>query len=247
MTQELAGRVAIVTGAGRNIGRAIALALAEAGAAIMVNARSNLKEAEAVADEIERAGGKALATTAEVIDADAVTKMVTSTASRFGRIDILVNNAAMRAEQPLETMTLADWRAVTGVILDGAFNCVKACLPHLKESGGGAIVNIGGLSAHTGAAHRPHVVTAKAGLVGFTRALAHELASDKIRVNTVTPGLMATPRPPGAPEPQHHSLVHVLTGRRGEPNDIAAAVRFLCGPGAGFITGQNFQINGGAY
>jgi len=118
MTQELSGRVAIVTGAGRNIGRAIALALAEAGAAIMVNARSNLKEAEAVADEIERAGGKALATTADVIDADAVTKMVTSTASRFGRIDILVNNAAVRAEQPLETMTLADWRAVTGVILD---------------------------------------------------------------------------------------------------------------------------------
>src|SRR5262249_36493413 len=174
MTQELSGRVAIVTGAGRNIGRAIALALGEAGAAIMVNARSNLKEAQAVADEIERAGGKALAITADVIDGDAVAKMVTSAASRFGRIDILVNNAAVRAEQPLETMSLADWRAVTGVILDGAFNCIKACLPHLKHSGAGAVVNIGGLSAHTGAAHRAHVVAAKAGLVGFTRALAHE-------------------------------------------------------------------------
>src|SRR5499426_3574190 len=238
MTQELSGRVAIVTGAGRNIGRAIALALADGGAAVVVNARSNLQEAEAVAREIEREGGKALAVTADVADADAVGTMVAAAASRFGRIDILVNNAAVRAEQALETMTLADWRAVTGV---------KACLRHLKQSGAGAIVNIGGLSAHTGAARRPHVVTAKAGLVGFTRALAHELAPDKIRVNTVTPGVMAAPRPAGQPEPQHHSLVRALAGRRGEPSDIAAAVRLLCGPGASFITGQNIQVNGGTF
>jgi 3-oxoacyl-[acyl-carrier protein] reductase len=109
------------------------------------------------------------------------------------------------------------------------------------------IVNIGGLSAHTGAARRPHVVTAKAGLVGFTRALAHELAPDKIRVNTVTPGLMAAPRPAGQPVPQHHALVHALVGRRGEPADVAAAVRFLCGPDASFITGQNIQVNGGTF
>ena len=247
MTQELSGRVAIVTGAGRNIGRAIALALADGGAAVVVNARSNVQEAKAVAGEIERAGGKALAVTADVADAEAVASMVDNTASRFGRIDILVNNAAVRAEQAFEAMTLADWRAVTAVILDGAFNCVKACLPHLKRSGAGAIVNIGGISAHTGAARRPHVVTAKAGLVGFTRALAHELAADNIRVNTVTPGLMATPRPAGQPEPQHHALVRSLVGRRGEPADIAAAVRFLCGPGAGFVTGQNIQVNGGTF
>jgi 3-oxoacyl-[acyl-carrier protein] reductase len=247
MTQELSGRVAIVTGAGRNIGRAIALALADGGAAVVVNARSNVQEAKAVAGEIERAGGKAFAVTADVADADAVASMVKDAASRFGRIDILVNNAAVRAEQAIETMTLAEWRAVTAVILDGAFNCVKACLPHLKRSGAGAIVNIGGISAHTGAARRPHVVTAKAGLVGFTRALAHELAADNIRVNTVTPGLMATPRPAGQPEPQHHALVRSLVGRRGEPADIAAAVRFLCGPGAGFVTGQNIQVNGGTF
>jgi 3-oxoacyl-[acyl-carrier protein] reductase len=247
MTHELDGRVAIVTGAGRNIGRGIALALADGGAAVVVNARSNLKEAQAVAAEIERAGGKALAVTADVADADAVNKMVAAAAEKFGRIDILVNNAAVRVEQAFEGMTLAQWRAVTSIILDGAFNCVQACLPHLKKSGAGVIINIGGLSAHTGAARRPHVVAAKAGLIGLTRALAHELASDKIRVNTVTPGLMSAPRPAGQPEPQHHSLVQSLAGRRGEPADIAAAVRFLCGPGASFITGQNMQVNGGTF
>jgi 3-oxoacyl-[acyl-carrier protein] reductase len=247
MSKELSGRVAIVTGAGRNIGRGIALALADGGAAVVVNARSNLKEAEAVADEIEKGGGQALAVTADVADPAAVDKMVAAAAHRFGRIDILVNNAAVRAEQAFETMSLADWRAVTAIILDGAFNCAKACLPYLKQSGAGVIINIGGLSAHTGAARRPHVVTAKAGIVGLTRALAHELAPAKIRVNTVTPGVMATPRPAGAPEPQHHSLVHALAGRRGEPSDIAGAVRFLCGPGASFITGQNIQVNGGTF
>lgn len=247
MTKELAGRVAIVTGAGRNIGRGIALSLADAGAAVVVNARSNQQEAKAVAGEIAQAGGRAIAVIADVADADAVERMVATAIKGFGRVDILVNNAAVRAEQSFETMTLAQWRAVTAIIIDGAFNCAKACLPHLKKSEAGVIVNIGGLSAHTGAARRPHVVTAKAGLVGFTRALAHELAEHKIRVNTVTPGLMATPRPAGQPEPQHHSLVHALAGRRGEPADIAAAVRFLCGPGAGFITGQNIQVNGGTF
>jgi 3-oxoacyl-[acyl-carrier protein] reductase len=245
MTKELDGRVAIITGAGRNVGRAIALALADAGAAVVVNARTNREEIERVAGEVERGGGRALAAIADVTDANAVQHMVKAAAERFGRIDILINNAAVRVEQPFATMTLADWRSVIAIILEGAFNCAQACLPHLKRAGQGVIVNVGGLSAHTGAAH--HVVTAKAGLVGLTRALAHDLAADKIRVNTVTPGFIATPRPPGQPEPQHHSRIQTLVGRRGLPEDVAATVRFLCGPGAAYITGQNVQVNGGTF
>jgi 3-oxoacyl-[acyl-carrier protein] reductase len=247
VSKELAGRVALVTGAGRNIGRGIAFALADGGASVVVNARANRSEAEAVAVEIAKTGGTAVALTADVADADAVTRMVAAAVARFGRIDILINNAALRAEQAFEKMTLADWRAITGIILEGTFNCVQACLPYLKRSGGGSIVNIGGLSAHTGATGRAHVVTAKAGLVGFTRALAHELAPHKIRVNTVSPGLIERPRPEGAPLPEHHARVGTLVGRLGTPQDIAATVRFLCGPGASFITGQNIAVNGGAF
>src|SRR5215471_5131337 len=134
LDQELKGRVAIVTGAGRNIGRAIALSLATGGAAVIVNARSNREEAETVAREIDQAGGEALAFIADVADAGAVQRMVAASAARFGRIDILVNNAAARVEQALADMTLAQWRAVTAVILDGAFNCVKACLPYIRQS-----------------------------------------------------------------------------------------------------------------
>jgi 3-oxoacyl-[acyl-carrier protein] reductase len=244
---ELAGRVAIITGGGRNIGREIARSLAARGAAVIVNVRTNGDEAASVAREINLAGGRALAIAADVADPQMVQKMVVATVERFGRIDILVNNAAVRTEQTLSEMTLEQWRFVTSVILDGAFNCVKACLPYLQKSGAGVIVNIGGLSAHTGAKRRPHVVTAKAGLIGFTRALAHELADDKIRVNMVSPGLMDIPRPAGTDQPQHEILVHTLVGRRGVPHDIAAVVQFLCSPGASYITGQNIMVNGGAF
>jgi 3-oxoacyl-[acyl-carrier protein] reductase len=244
---QLSGRVAVVTGAGRNIGRAIALALAAGGAAVIVNARSNAQEAQAVAREIEGKGGRALAWLADVADTEAVETMMAAAVDRFGRIDLLINNAALRREQPLGEMTFAEWREILGVILDGAFHCVKAALPQLRASGAGAIVNIGGLSAHTGAKHRAHVVTAKAGLVGFTRALAHDLAADGITVNCVAPGLIDTPRASGAPEPAHHRLHGTLTGNRGAPEDIAATVRFLCGPDARYIMGQTFHVNGGAF
>jgi 3-oxoacyl-[acyl-carrier protein] reductase len=242
---ELPGRVALVTGAGRNIGRAIALELSAGGAAVAVNVRSNKSEADAVVQEIEAMGGKAAAFIADIADQGAVEKMVAGVVARFGGIDYLINNAALRREKPIDEMTLAEWREVMSVTLDGVFLCVKACLPHLKRSDAGAIVNIGGLSAYTGSKHRAHVVTAKAGLTGLTRALAHDLAQDHITSNLVSPGLIGTPRT--GPEPQHHLTHATLTGERGTSNEVATAVRFLCGPGARYITGQQIHVNGGAY
>jgi len=244
---ELTGKVAIVTGAGRNIGRAIALALAEGGASLVVNARSNRAEAEAVVREIEAAGGKALVHIGDVADATAVQAMADTAVKLFGGIDILINNAALRREKPFAEMSYAEWREILDVTLDGAFHCAKACLPALRKSGAGSIVNIGGLSAHTGAGDRAHVVTAKAGIIGFTRALAHDLASDGITVNCVVPGLIGTPRPKDRPEPAHHLTHQTISGERGRPEDVAATVRFLCGPGARYINGQAIHANGGAY
>jgi 3-oxoacyl-[acyl-carrier protein] reductase len=245
MLKPLADRVAIVTGAGRNIGRATALMLAEDGAAVVVNVRSNQAEADAVVAEIARNGGQAIAVLADIADAAAVARMIAATVKRFGRIDLLVNNAALRREKPLDDMSLEEWRHVMAVTLDGPFLCVKACLPHLKAGGTGAIVNLGGMSGHTGARDRLHVITAKSGLVGFTRGLAQDLAEHKITVNLVVPGLVGTPR--AGPEPHHHSTHHTLTGDRVPPAEIAATVRFLCGPGARHITGQTIHVNGGAY
>src|SRR4051794_20362942 len=247
MTQELAGKAAIVTGAGRNIGRAIALALAEGGAFILVNARSNRSEAEAVAREIESSGGRAIVHIGDVADAKVVQAMADTATRQFGRIDILVNNAALRREKPFAEIDYAAWREILDVTLDGAFHCVKACLPALRKSGAGSIVNIGGLSAHTGAANRAHVVTAKAGIVGLTRALAHDLAADGITVNCVVPGLIGTPRPKDKPEPAHHATHGTISGKKGSPDDVAAMVRFLCSPAARYINGQAIHANGGAY
>ena len=247
MSNELTGKVAIVTGAGRNIGRAIALQLAAGGASILVNARNNRVEAETVAREIESAGGTALVHIGDVADAASVQAMAELAIKQFGRIDILVNNAALRREKPFAEMSYAEWREIMDVTLDGPFHCIKACLAALRKSGAGTVVNIGGLSAHTGAANRAHVVTAKAGIVGFTRALAHDLASDGITVNCVVPGLIGTPRPKDRPEPAHHFTHQTITGKRGTPEDVAAMVRFLCSPAARYITGQAIHANGGAY
>jgi 3-oxoacyl-[acyl-carrier protein] reductase len=246
-TDELAGKVAIVTGAGRNIGRAIALTLAQGGASVLINARSNRAEADAVAREIESLGRAAMVHIGDVANVDAVAAMAEAALTAFGRIDILVNNAALRREKPFAEMDYAQWREILDVTLDGAFHCSKACLAALRTSGAGTIVNIGGLSAHTGARNRAHVITAKAGIVGFTRALANDLAADGITVNCVVPGLIGTPRPKGEAEPAHHSTHRTIKGERGTPEDVAAVVRFLCGPAARYVTGQAIHANGGAY
>lgn len=224
---ELDGRVALVTGAARNIGRAIALELAAAGASVAVNARASKNEIESVAAEIGSLG-----ILADVTDEQAVLAMVSQIVARYGRLDILVNNAAVRA---------GSWDEVTRTILDGAWHCAQACMPHLRAHG--AIVNIGGLSAHTGAAGRPHVVAAKLGLVGLTRALAHDLAPEGVTVNCVVPGLIDTARA----SPSAHGERVGPVGRRGTPQDVAAAVRFLAGPGARYITGQTLHVSGGAF
>jgi 3-oxoacyl-[acyl-carrier protein] reductase len=241
---DLRGRVAVVTGSGRNIGRAIARALADAGASVVVNAKSSAHEAEAVAREIREAGGHAAPKIADVSSPEGATALIAAAIDTFGRLDILVNNAAVRREidfAKLDYGMARDHRDDP----DGAYLCSHAALPHLVSAGRGSIVNIGGLSSYTGAARRAHVIAAKAGLVGLTRALAHDLAPHAITVNCVAPVLIDTVR--RGPEPAHHATHATLVGRRGTPEDIAAVVRFLCGPDARYITGQTLHANGGVF
>jgi 3-oxoacyl-[acyl-carrier protein] reductase len=242
--KELAGRVALVTGASRNIGRDIALALADAGAAVVVNTRQAGAAAEAVVKEIEAAGGKALSVLADVTDEAAVAAMVDKAVKAFGRLDIVVNNAAARPAQKIEETSLADFRAVIALILEAPFLCVRAALPHLKRSDGAAIVSIGGMTGHVGGSDRVHVAAGKAGLVGLTKAFARELAPFGITANCVVPGLVDTAR---GPVPSAHAALPSLLGRLGRADEIAAMVRYLSGPAARFITGQAIHVNGGAY
>jgi 3-oxoacyl-[acyl-carrier protein] reductase len=245
---ELAGKVALVTGGARNIGRAISLALAADGAAVVVNALNSTDDAAQTVAMVKSAGGRAALHLADVTDAKAVEAMVAAAVREFGRLDMLVNNAAIRSETPFGDMSHAEWQRILSVVLDGAFICTQACLPHLSRAGGGAVVNIGGMTAHKGAANRAHVVAAKAGLAGLTRALALDLAPRGITVNCVVPGTIETLRGlPGAPERPAHRQTLPPVGRRGEPDEVAAAVRFLCGPGARYITGQSLHVNGGGY
>ena len=240
--RELEDAVAIVTGSVRGIGRAVALALAEAGAAVVINARHSQAAAKAVASEVEAAGGRALVHMADVSEPGAVKAMVDATVTTFGRIDILVNNVALRIAQPIVQTSYDEWRAVLSSVLDSAFLCTKAAVPHMVKQGGGAIVNIGGVSGQAGVANRSAVATAKAGLSGMTAALAVELAPQGVTVNCVAPGHIA-----------HHDRDEVSAhfkaraiplGRSGKPEEIAATVRFLCGPGGRYISGDTIHVNG---
>jgi len=187
-----------------------------------------------------------VASLADVTDEEAVMTMVRASIDTFGRLDIVVNNAAVRDVTPIEQIDYATWKYVTGIILDGAFLTIKAALLALRESGAGSIINIGGMSGHTGAAGRPHVIAAKLGLVGLTRGLAHDLAKDHITVNCVVPGLIDTQRGAASGAKSAHQHENLI-GRRGTVEEVAGVVRFLAGPDARYITGQDWHVNGGAY
>ncbi len=245
---KLAGRVALVTGASRNIGRKIAVALGRAGASVVVHAARDRDAAEETVAAVAAVGGKATAIIADLCDPASAETIVGAAQSAFGRLDILVNNAAIRPEAKIDDLTYEAWRQVMTVNLDSAFLVTKAALTLLRSSDAAAICNIGGLTAHTGAPHRAHVIAAKAGLVGLTKALAHELSPEGITVNCVSPGLIETSRAAtGGTAPKHHETRTNLVGRRGLPEEVAAAVLYLCGPGARYVTGETLHVNGGAY
>ncbi|NTS33313.1 3-oxoacyl-ACP reductase FabG [Phyllobacterium sp. BT25] len=247
--RELDGQVALVTGASRNIGRAIALALADAGAGIAIVARSDQAAAEAVAREVEQRGSRAVVLLGDVANEADADRLVGLAAEQLGRLDILVNNAAIRREAPIEALSFEDWREVMSVTLDGAFLMSRAAIPHLLSGGRGTIINIGGLTAYTGAVHRAHVISAKAGLDGFTKALAHELGPRGVTVNLVSPGMIDTNRVHASSggEPAHHNTTRTLVGRRGTPEEVAAAVMYFASEPARFVTGQTLHVNGGAF
>lgn len=241
--------MALVTGAGRNIGREIALSFAAAGFAVAVNVRSSVEEGQSVVDEITALGERALLCVADVSDQHAVLQMVANIEEKWGRLDVLVNNAAVRRESKLDDISAAEWHLTLAIILDGAFFCTQAALRLLRKSAHPTVVNIGGMTGHTGASNRLHVVTAKAGLAGMTRALAHELAPDGITVNCVAPGMIDTVRQAASSSaaPDHRRRRHTLLARDGAASEVAQTVAWLAGEGARFVTGQVIHVNGGAY
>jgi 3-oxoacyl-[acyl-carrier protein] reductase len=243
---ELAGRVVLVTGAAKNIGRAIALELAAAGAAVAVNTRASVAEAEAVVADIHAAGGKAAVFVADIAQADAVADMHRSVEQQLGPVTDLVLNASVRREIPFTDMTFEEWREVMGISLDGSFHCIKAVLLGMLAAGSGNIITLAGDTAFNGAVGKVHSSAGKSGLAGMTRALARELGPQGIRVNCVSPGHINTVRPAHrAARPAAGSAIPL--GRYGESSEIAATVRFLCGSGAGYITGQIIHVNGGQW
>ncbi|NQU69737.1 MAG: SDR family oxidoreductase [Rhodospirillales bacterium] len=242
---ELAGKVAIVTGSARNIGRATALELARAGAAVIINARQSRDLCEEVAGEITAAGGRALPVVADITDRGAVDDMVGAAVDEFGGIDILVNNAAIRGHRPFVELDAPSWETALGASFQGAFHMSHACAPHMIARGGGSIIGMGGLNSYRGQTERAHGMAAKAGMAGLLRGLAFDLGKHNIRSNIIVVGTFDTDLAGSSTsktEPPNASAIPL--GRLGVPQDIADLVRFLSGPGAGFISGQTIHVNG---
>ncbi len=249
MDQTFAGKVALVTGAGKNIGRTIALDLAARGASVVVNGRSDRAAVDEVVAEINQAGGQAIGALADVSDPDAVARMTDAAAAAFGGIDIVVSNAGLRRQTPFLEMGLAEWREILSVALDGAFILAKAAVPHMIGRGGGAIVALSGISTHVGTANRCHVSASKAGLEGLMRALAIELAPHGITCNSVAPGSVDTVRGASAGGEAPRTLTErgIPLGRKASVTEISAAVRYLAGPDGRYVTGQTLHVNGGVF
>ena len=244
---EFDGRVALVTGASKNIGREIALALARDGADVVVCAHQDRAGAEAVAEEARALGRKALVALADITDPDAVEKLAAAVEAEFGRVDILVLNAAVRRRAPITAMSYDEWRAILALDLDGAFLLTRAFVASMIERGQGRIITIGGGVINIGARAQAHVVAAKAGLQGFTRALAMELGTHGITVNMVSPGIVDTPRESPAEIANANALIaRNALGRAARQSEVAAAVRYLASDGAAATTGQTLNVNGGS-
>ena len=242
----LEGKVAIVTGGARNIGRSIAKRLASYGVSVVVNAVQDREAADAVAHEIFEAGGRALAHICDITDEDAVNEMAETAVKAFGSVDILVSNASIRAQKPFLEIDTEEWHRTLAVPLDGAFFCARACAPHMIKNKWGRIITIGGISAYIGTANRVGLLAAKSGLVGLTRGLAVELADHGITCDVVSPGHINTVRP-GTAGARPPMKVEPPIKRFGHVEEIAGMVHYLCLPEAAYITGQTMHINGGLY
>src|SRR5262245_32174605 len=250
---RLQGKTAFVTGASRNIGRAIALAFASEGADLVLNTRSNGDELDAVAGECQKNGVRVVPVLGDIADADAVESMVGQGLAALGAIDILVCNAAIRPHKTLTETAPEDWHRVLGVNLHSAFYLARAVVPGMKDRRHGSIIAVGGQSSLTGRPNTAAVTAAKTGLLGLVRALAAELGPFGIRANMVIPGTMDTERryaewypefrqaPPGAPE----QLKQIPLGRLGRPEEIADACVFLASDASSYITGDEIRVMGG--
>jgi 3-oxoacyl-[acyl-carrier protein] reductase len=244
MTLGLQGKVALVTGGGRNIGRRICLTLAEHGCDVVVNVRSNIAEATEVADAITAMGRRALPIAADVGSARAIGEMVRQAQQAFGRIDVLVNNAALLVHVPFLEMTEADWQAVLAVDLSGPVHACQAVLPLMLAQHSGSIVNITGTVAFTGT--WSHLAAAKAGLHGLTRGLAREFGQHGIRANVIVPSGMDTVREvPRDPRRAQAELAGTPLGRIGQPREVADVCAFLASDMSSYVTGQTIHVNGG--
>jgi 3-oxoacyl-[acyl-carrier protein] reductase len=243
---SLEGRVALVTGASRGIGRAIARSFAERGATVVAAARSD--NARAVVDELVAAGQRALAASMDVTDATSVTNTVADTLDRFGRIDVLVNNAGITRDQLALRMKRDDWDAVLSTNLTAAFTCAQAVLRPMIKQRSGRIINITSVVGQAGNAGQANYAASKAGLIGLTKALALEVASRNITVNAVAPGLIDTDMTKALADGVHEDWTERIPLKRlGTPGDVAAAVLFLASDEAAYITGQVLAVNGGMY